>query len=95
MFRYSLIAAGALFVCADATAQNTGPQAIKITGAVKDAGVYHTATGTWTRNSSATANIGPMVVYNNDANTGYFGLQADNETWIDNGRMPSDSSPSP
>ncbi len=95
MFRYSLIAAGALFVCADATAQNTGPQAIKITGAVKDAGVYHTATGTWTRNSSATANIGPMVVYNNDANTGYFGLQADNETWIDNGRLPSDSSPSP
>jgi hypothetical protein len=95
MFRYSLIAASALFVCASATAQNNGPQAAKITAPVKDAGVYHMATGTWTRNSSATANIGPMVIYNNDANTGYFGLYAAGEEWIDNGRLPSTSSPSP
>ena len=65
MFRYSLIAASALFVCASATAQNNGPQAAKITAPVKDAGVYHMATGTWTRNTSATANIGPKVIYNN------------------------------
>jgi hypothetical protein len=95
MFRHSMMTAAAVILCASATAQNSGLRAAKIPGQVKDAGVYHTATGTWTRTSSATANFGPMVIYNNDAGSGYFGLHASNEDWIDNGRIPSPTSPSP
>jgi hypothetical protein len=44
----------------------------KIKGAVRDAGVYHIATGTWTRTPGATANFGPDIIYNNSYSSSYF-----------------------
>jgi hypothetical protein len=41
-------------------------------GAIKDAGVYHMVTGTWTRTGSSSASFGPDVIYNNTAESGYF-----------------------
>ncbi|MAE27962.1 MAG: hypothetical protein CMJ87_03100 [Planctomycetes bacterium] len=61
----------------------------------RDAGILHLATGTWTRAATETANLGPMVIYNNDALSPYYVGLDGGQTWIDNGRVPSTSSPSP
>jgi hypothetical protein len=71
MLRSSLIAASSVILCASASAQQ-GATVQPLPTAVKDAGIYHVATGTWTRNSSATANLGPDTIYRNDARSGYF-----------------------
>lgn len=71
MLRSSLLAAGAAILCTAASAQQT-VQAKKVLGPVRDAGIYHVATGTWTRGGS-TSNISPNCVYRNDADSGYFG----------------------
>lgn len=39
---------------------------------VRDAGIYHLASGTWTRRPGAAANFGPDVIYSNTASSGYF-----------------------
>ena len=65
---------------------------------VKNAGVYHPATGTWTRASSSVASFGPDVIYTNTSgNNGYFvtlGLETDTgqSSIIDEGRLPDTSS---
>ncbi|QDV10028.1 hypothetical protein Poly30_55890 [Planctomycetes bacterium Poly30] len=63
------------FVCtAFATAQ-VAPRAAhaeKIPGAVKNAGIYHLSTGTWTRAGGGVSNFGPDVIYSNTAWSGYF-----------------------
>lgn len=64
-------------------------QAAKIEGPVKDAGVYHVATGTWSRGTNQTANFGPLTLFNNDANTGFFGLYTGGQIWFGTGRVPS------
>lgn len=61
---------------------------------LRDAGIYHVATGTWTRQGAQTASLGPDVIYANDAPSGYFhtlGMQQASEDWsaIDEGRIPS------
>lgn len=71
-----------------ATAQQHTKQAQRIPGPVKDAGVYHVATGTWTRHASDTLAFGPKTLYNNTANTGYFGLHNANEIWYGTARIP-------
>lgn len=62
---------------------------------VRDGGTLHLATGTWTRRSSqALATIGADVLYDNSCASGYFNaLSAD--TYVDEGRLPSPTSPSP
>jgi hypothetical protein len=54
--------------------------------------VYHVATGTWTR-GAATGAFGPDVLYNNNANTGYFTTMPDQTVTgfeiTDQGRMPT------
>jgi len=70
-----------------ATAQQA-KRAERIPGPVRDAGVYHVATGTWTRNPSEVLNFGPKTLYNNTANTGYFGLHNSNEIWYSTARIP-------
>ena len=40
--------------------------------AVRNAGIYHLASGTWTRTGPSTASFGPDVIYNNTAPSGYF-----------------------
>jgi hypothetical protein len=62
-----------------------------IPSAPRDGGIYHVATGTWTRNASI-ASLGPDRIYVNTCpTTYYFALSGD--TVIDEGRLPSPSSP--
>ncbi|MGK0216620.1 MAG: hypothetical protein ACI9HE_000092 [Planctomycetota bacterium] len=93
MLRSSLIAASSVILCASASAQQ-GATVQPLPTAVKDAGIYHVATGTWTRNSSATANLGPDTIYRNDANSGYFttlnmAVATEDYSVIDAGRIPT------
>lgn len=92
LLRFTLSAAGAMVLAGSAFAQNA-TQAQPITSAVKDAGTYHLATGTWTRGVGATALAGPEVIYDNTCTTGfYIGLPQGEES-LDSGRVPSTSSP--
>jgi hypothetical protein len=45
---------------------------IQVKGAIKDAGIYHVATGTWTRAMGQVANFGPDTIYSNTAGSNYF-----------------------
>lgn len=59
-----------------------------ITAPVRDAGTYHLATGTWTRSTGSTAALGPVVIYNNDAFTGYYHPVEPVHAVVDEGRIP-------
>jgi hypothetical protein len=62
-----------------------------IVAPVRDAGIYHLATGTWTRKSSQAA-IGIDVIYDNTCSSPYYSpLTVD--TFVDEGRIPSPSGP--
>lgn len=54
-----------------AQAQQT-QQATPVPGLLRNAGMYHLATGTWTRNPSTADAFGPDVIYANNAPSGYF-----------------------
>lgn len=72
MLRPSFTTAGAWLICASAMAQNDFRSLLKpITAPWKHVGVYHVATGTWTRGARQ-AVLGPDVIYNNSCSTGYF-----------------------
>jgi hypothetical protein len=61
-----------------------------------DAGVYHLATGTWTRTEGAASTLGSggsTCIYDNTSPSGYVSMQHANETWIASGRIASTSSP--
>lgn len=93
LLRFTLSAAGALVLASTATAQLHTTNASPITSTVKDAGVYHLATGTWTRGVNASALAGPEVIYDNTCTVGYYFGLTDGERVIDSGRIPSTSSP--
>ncbi len=62
---------------------------------VKDAGIYHVATQTWTRFQSPIAMLGTDVLYDNSCLVGwYFQGLTDGESIVDAGRLPSATSPS-
>jgi hypothetical protein len=63
-----------------------------ITAPLRRAGVYHVATGTWTRGASLDASA-PFVVYNNSCNVGYFTTMLSTETFQHRSRLPSPSGP--
>ena len=91
-----LSAAVSLLCCSTAAAQSQA-EAIPITGVVKNAGILHLATGTWTRNVSDTANLGPDICYANDVASGYFSPLAldianGDYSLIDEGRIPGPAS---
>ena len=65
-----------------------------ITTTVRDAGVYHLATGTWTRGVTATALAGPETIYDNTCTVAVYAGLPSGVTGIDSGRIPSTSSPS-
>lgn len=66
---------------------------VPITAPIRNGGTYHVETGTWTRSTSAsTAQLGADVVYNNSCFNGYF-FPIDDNTIVDEGRLPSVSSP--
>jgi hypothetical protein len=62
-----------------------------IAGPVRDAGIYHAATDTWTRKASFAA-IGADVIYDNTAASGYF-TALSGDAYVDEGRLPSTTSP--
>ena len=85
-------AAVVLLLVTTASAQQQ-VQARKVLGPVKDAGIYHVVTGTWTRNSGSTANLGPDIIYRNDHPSGYFGFGWEGAQGIDEGMLPGPGSP--
>jgi hypothetical protein len=92
MLRSSLYTASVLLLSASALAQSNAASKVRpITSAPRDAGIYHVATGTWTRNASM-ANLGADRIYVNTCPTGYFSAFS-GDTFIDEGRVPSPSSP--
>jgi hypothetical protein len=62
-----------------------------ITAPVRNAGVLHLASGTWTRKASA-AGLSADIVYNNTCSTGYYSPLS-GDTYVTNGRVPSPTSP--
>lgn len=79
-----------------ASAQNLPTRAFeRIPGPVRDGGVYHLATGTWTRGGAQAlvAAPGADIVYNNTVPSGYTATPLAGETWTMSGRLPSTSSP--
>lgn len=56
--------------------------------AVRDAGIYHVATGNWTRAAVGHAALGLDTVYSNDSPTGYFSGLLDGDVVIDEGELP-------
>ena len=88
MLRSSLISASAVILCCATASGQQQLQAKKMPTAVKDAGIYHVASGTWTRNSSAKANIGPDVIFRSDVSSGYFGVGWEGSEGVDEGILP-------
>jgi hypothetical protein len=89
----SLALTSFLVLGASASAQQPVPssRAQPILGAIRDAGVYHLATGTWTRHASQ-AQLGADTIYDNTCTGTTFGpLGGDH--FVDEGRIPSPSGP--
>jgi hypothetical protein len=76
----------------DARAQQTAP-ALRA-APVRDGGTFHVDTGTWTRKAQSHATLGPDVLYDNTCPTGYYSALSQT-TFVDEGRLPSPSAPSP
>jgi len=96
MLRSSLTLAGLVAIGATAQAQQQQPtlntsKKVPIAGPIRDAGIYHQATNTWTRRPNQ-ADIGADVIYCNTLGTGYF-YDLAGDTFIDEGRIPSTTSP--
>lgn len=86
------ILTGASLAClgAAALAQQTAP--LVPAPEAKDAGVYHLATGTWTRGGPATLRGTHDVLYDNTCETNWY-FNFNQRTFHDDGRIPSTSSP--
>jgi hypothetical protein len=84
----TLTIAGSLVLASSSFAQQN-MQAQRIPSRLKDAGVYHVGTRTWTHGGDT---LTPSkVLYRNIANTGFFGIMgiAADIIWTDEGCMPS------
>ena len=69
-----------------------------ITSSIKNAGVYHIATGRWTRGATLANGTGPATFYNNSCTTVYFTGMLSTERWQHRSRLPSndaDATPAP
>jgi hypothetical protein len=69
-----------------------------ITAPIRHAGVYHVATGTWTRGASLDSAVGPSVIYDNTCAPVYWASQSHTGATTDRfqhrSRVPSPSGPS-
>lgn len=97
MLRSSLVAAAAVLLCGASSAQNA-PQnlkPIKIPNGVpvKNAGIYHLKTNTFTRGTASSAAIGLDTAYTNDAGTGYFTGFTTGDRGIDEGELAGPDNP--
>ena len=64
-------------------------RSLPITGSLRSAGVFHVATGTWTRDSSFAHLTGPDTIYNNSCEPIYFAPQTTGERFQHRSRVPS------
>jgi hypothetical protein len=84
----------AVWICALAPGQQTLRSRLQpITAPVRHAGVYHVATGTWTRHASLANVIGPDIIYNNSCAPVYFVAQQSGEKFQHRSRLPSTTGP--
>jgi len=91
MMRALLLAA---CICAPALGQETLRARLHpVTAPIRNAGVYHVATGTWTRRASLANVIGPDIIYNNSCAPAYFMSQQSGEKFQHRSRLPSTTGP--
>ncbi len=94
MLRPSLTTAAVLLLAASSMAQrNLHSRLQPITVTPKHLGVYHVATGTWTRNGTLANVTGPDTIYNNTCAAAYFGAFNSTEQWQHRNRVPSPTGP--
>ena len=96
MLRSSIYGAGVLALSAAALAQKQELRSFeRITGPIKDGGVYHLATGQWTRGGAVqlAAGAGSDIVYNCTTESGYYAAMDPGHVWTASGRIPSTTSP--
>ena len=88
MLRSSLISASLVILCCATANGQQQLSAHKMIGPVKDAGIFHVGTGTWTRGSSAKANLGPDIIFRSNVSSGYFATGWEGSEGIDEGILP-------
>ena len=66
---------------------------LPITSPLRRAGVYHVATGSWTRGASLANVTGPDTIYNNTCAAVYFMRMLSIENWEHRSRIPSTTGP--
>jgi len=90
----SLTFGGSLILIATTGFAQQQMQAQPVQGNLKNAGVYNLATGTWSRGNTLAGAADRL--YNNNANTGFFGVMgiAADLIWTDEGRIPSSNADS-
>lgn len=96
MLRPSLTTAAVALLCTGAMAQSDIKSRLQtVTSPIKNAGIYHVATGTWTRAGSIAnlGGIGPDTIYNNTCGSVYFTGMLSTEKFQHRSRIPSLSSP--
>ena len=93
MLSSSLVSAGAVILCCATANGQAQVSAHKMLGPVKDAGIFHVGTGTWTRGSAAKANFGPDIIFRSDVSSGYFGTGWEGSEAIDEGILPGTGNP--
>src|SRR5882672_11817504 len=102
--RNLVVLVGALLTCSTAFAQaitpahEIDPEALTPCAAPIFAGTYHVATGTFTRpgEEDHSSMVLPGIIYNNSCQpTGFISGVANGTTLIDDGRVPSVTSPAP
>jgi len=73
--------------------QSARSRLLPITSPIRRAGVYHVATGTWTRNASLANLTGPDTIYNNTCAVAYYMMLDRAESFQHRSRIPSTSGP--
>ena len=64
-----------------------------ITAPIRRAGVYHVATGTWSRNASLANVTGPDTIYNNTCAAIYYSRMQQGDVFQHHSRIPSTTGP--
>ncbi|HEV8111776.1 MAG TPA: hypothetical protein VGR31_03295 [Planctomycetota bacterium] len=82
-------------ICAPALGQETLRARLHpITAPIRNAGVYHVATGTWTRGASLANVVGPDIIYNNTCAPSYYVAPMQlGELYQHRSRIPSTTGP--
>ncbi|MFN0244165.1 MAG: hypothetical protein ACKVWV_14845, partial [Planctomycetota bacterium] len=91
MLRSSIYTASVVLLGATAFGQQDLSHRLRLKSQVKNAGIYHVGTGTWTRAGALKEHLGPTfrTIYNNTCSSPFFGAIYPNETWTDEGRLPT------